>query len=187
MKTLKDFIKESQEINESLLGDIIRKLLDTSLSWIGSSAKWVADHIVKATSELWNTAKNLTDKEWDILRRRSGYRGYGAPRDEYEYAKIMTGLHKGKNYGERLKYINDTFGNSEYNGKHSDDWVLTLRIEQMKWAFEVLSDPTAEKEYKETAMAFLNDIKKRDKNGKYGLTKQIDDFLKDYEKHNNKK
>ena len=49
MKTLKDFIKESQEINESLFGDIVRKLLDTSLSWIGSSAKWVADHVAKTT------------------------------------------------------------------------------------------------------------------------------------------
>ena len=187
MKSLKQFIKESQEINESLVGDVVRKLLDTSLSWIEGSAKWVADHIVKATSELWGTAKNLTDKEWDILRRRSGYGGYGAPRDEYEYAKIMAGLHKGKNYGERLNYINDTFGNSGEGGKHSPDWLLNLRIEQMKWSFEVLSDPTAANEYKETAMTYLNDIKKRDKTGKYGLTKQIDDFLKDYEKHNKKK
>ena len=88
MKTLKDFIKESQEINESLLGDIIRKLLDTSLSWIGSSAKWVADHVAKTTTELWNTTKHITDKGWDRLRFRSGYGGYGAPRDEYEYTKI---------------------------------------------------------------------------------------------------
>ena len=109
MKTLKDFIKESQEINESLLGDIIRKLLDTSLSWIGSSAKWVADHVAKTTSELWNTTKHITDKGWDRLRFRSGYGGYGAPTDEYEYAKIMAGLQKEKDFNKRLKYIDDTF------------------------------------------------------------------------------
>ncbi len=57
MKTLKDFIKESQEINEGLFGDIVRKLLDTGLSWIGSSAKFIADQAVNATAEIWKTNK----------------------------------------------------------------------------------------------------------------------------------
>ena len=55
VKELKDFIKESQEINESLLGDIIRKLLDTGLSWIEGSVKWIAN------------------KSADVLKKISGF------------------------------------------------------------------------------------------------------------------
>ena len=44
-------------------------------------------------------------------------------------------------------------------------------------------------ENRKKALNELNHIKLLDENanGKYGLAKQIDDFLKDYEKHNNKK
>ena len=187
MKSLKQFIKESQEIHESLVGDVVRKLLDTGLSWIEGSAKWVAEHIAKVTAELWDTAKNLTDKEWDILRRRSGYGGYGAPRDEYEYAKIMAGLHRGKNYSERIKNINDIIDELDHKSGNNSNWVVVMRVEQMKEAFNTLNDPKASDEDKKDAKHSLDLIKKFDKTGKYGLTKQIDDFLKDYEKHNKKK
>ena len=189
MKTLKDFIKESQEINEGLLGDIVRKLLDTGLSWIEGSAKWVADHIVKTTAELWNTTKHITDKGWDILRTRSGHGGYGAPRDEYEYAKIMAGLHRGKYLDDDLKYIDDTFKKLKSEFGSDDDWVKIIHIEHMQACFKALSNPKTPDEQRKKALNELNHIKLLDKNknGKYGLTKQIDDFLKDYEKHNNKK
>lgn len=59
MKTLKDFIKESQEINEGLISEIILKLLDASIKWIGDGAKWLADQSVKATSEVWNSGKQM--------------------------------------------------------------------------------------------------------------------------------
>ena len=69
MKTLKDFIKESQEINESLFGDIVRKLLDTGLSWIGSSAKFIADQAVNATAEIWKTNKQAFIDVYKDFRR----------------------------------------------------------------------------------------------------------------------
>ena len=193
MKTLKDFIKESQEINESLFGDIVRKLLDTSLSWIGSSAKWVADHVVKTTAELWNTTKHITDKGWDRLRFRSGYGGYGAPRDEYEYAKIMAGLQKEKDFNKRLKYIDDTFNELKHEFGSNYNWASHFYEQRMKAAFITLSDPTATDEDKEDAKKILDDIKRKvernetSKYDKYGFAKQIDDFLKDYEKHNDNK
>ena len=62
----------------------------------------------------------------------------------------------------------------------------------MKAAFITLSDPTSTDEDKEDAKKILDDIKRKvesDEKGKYtkyGFTKQIDDFLKDYEKHNKK-
>lgn len=189
MKSLTQFIKESQYIDESLIGDVVRKLLDTGLSWIEGSAKWVADHIVKTTAELWDTSKHITDRGWGILRTRSGYGGYGAPRDEYEYAKIMAGLHRGKDLEDELKYINDTFAKLKSEFGSNDDWIKNSHVQRMQACFAALSNPKTSDEEKETALKELNHIKLLDKNknGKYGLTKQIDDFLKDYEKHNKEK
>ena len=189
MKSLTQFIKESQEIHESLIGDVVRKLLDTGLSWIEGSAKWVADHVVKTTAELWDTAKHIPDNEWTILRRRSGYGGYGAPRDEYEYAKIMAGLQQEKDFKKRLKNIDDTFkklGNT-------DNRAALYYDQAMKASFLTLSDPTASDEDKKDAMKILDDIKRKvEKNedgkfDKYDFVKQIDDFLKEYDKRNKKK
>ena len=68
MKTLKDFIKESQEINEGLFGDIIRKLLDTGLSWIEGSVKWIADKSVDAVSEVWKTHRDVLTTTYSDFR-----------------------------------------------------------------------------------------------------------------------
>ena len=59
MKSLTQFIKESQHINEGLLGDIVRKLLDTGLSWIGGSVKWIADKMADSVSGIWKTHKDV--------------------------------------------------------------------------------------------------------------------------------
>ena len=188
MKSLKQFIKESQYIDESLIGDVVRKLLDTGLSWIEGSAKWVADHVVKTTAELWDTTKHITDKGWDRLRFRSGYGGYGAPKDEYEYAKIMAGLQREKDFNKRLKYIDDTFNELKDEFGSNYNWSKNFHVQTMQACFLTLSDSTATDEERKKALNELNHIKLLDKNanGKYGLTKQIDDFLKDYEKHNKK-
>lgn len=69
MKTLKDFIKESQEINEGLFGDIVRKLLDTGLSWIGSSVKWIADKSADVVGEVWKTHKDTLRDVYSDFRR----------------------------------------------------------------------------------------------------------------------
>ena len=69
MKTLKDFIKESQEINESLFGDIVRKLLDTGLSWISGSVKWIANKSADAVSDIWKTHRDVLTNTYSEFRR----------------------------------------------------------------------------------------------------------------------
>lgn len=69
MKTLKDFIKESQEINEGLFGDIIRKLLDTGLSWIEGSVKWIANKSADAVGEVWKTHRDVLTTTYSDFRR----------------------------------------------------------------------------------------------------------------------
>lgn len=69
MKTLKDFIKESQEINEGLFGDIVRKLLDAGLSWIEGSVKWLADKSADAVGEVWKTHKDTVGTVYTDFRR----------------------------------------------------------------------------------------------------------------------
>lgn len=187
MKSLTQFIKESQHIDESLFGDIVRKLLDTGLSWLEGSAKWVADHVVKTTAELWDTTKNVTEKGWERLRLRSGYRGHGAPQDEYEYSRMMNGLHTEKDFHKRLSYIDDTFNEIKNEFGNKENWLAHWYEQRMKTCFICLSDPNSTDKEKEEAKTILKDIIKMDKNKKYGLGQIIEEFLKDYEKNNKKK
>ena len=69
MKSLKQFIKESQEIHESLIGDIVRKLLDTGLSWIEGSAKWIATKSTDAVGEIWKTHRDVLTTTYSDFRR----------------------------------------------------------------------------------------------------------------------
>ena len=69
MKSLKQFIKESQEIHESLFGDIVRKLLDTGLSWIEGSVKWIANKSAEAVGEVWKTHRDVLTTTYSDFRR----------------------------------------------------------------------------------------------------------------------
>ena len=74
MKSLKQFIKESQHIDESLFGDIVRKLLDTGLSWIEGSVKWIANKSTDAVGEIWKTHRDvLTNTYYDFRRSHPEY------------------------------------------------------------------------------------------------------------------
>ena len=99
----------------------------------------------------------------------------------------MAGLHREKDFRKRLKYIDDTFDELEDEFGNKSNWAAHWHEQRMKTCFLTLSDPTATDKEKEDAKKILNDIKIKDKNGKYGLTKLIDDFLKDYEKKQNQK
>ena len=69
MKSLTQFIKESQEIHESLFGDIVRKLLDTGLSWIEGSVKWIANKSTDAVGEIWKTHRDILGTTYSDFRR----------------------------------------------------------------------------------------------------------------------
>ena len=99
----------------------------------------------------------------------------------------MSGLQRERNFYKRNEYIDDTFDGleNEFGGK--DNWVAHWYEQRMKSCFICLSDPDSTDKEKEDAKKILNDIKAKDKNSKYGLSKIIDNFLKDYEKNNKKK
>ena len=69
MKSLTQFIKESQEIHESLIGDVVRKLLDTGLSWIEGSVKWIANKSTDAVGEIWKTHRDVLTTTYSDFRR----------------------------------------------------------------------------------------------------------------------
>ena len=69
MKSLKQFIKESQYIDESLIGDIVRKLLDTGLSWIEGSVKWIANKSTDAVGDVWKTHRDVLTTTYSDFRR----------------------------------------------------------------------------------------------------------------------
>ena len=102
-------------------------------------------------------------------------------------------LSKEKDFNKRLKYIDDTFNELKREFGNNSNWAAHFYEQKMKAAFITLSDPAATDEDKEDAKKILDDIKRKvEKNetgkyDKYGFVKQIDDFLKDYEKHNKKK
>ena len=92
MKTLKDFIKESQEINESLLGDIIRKLLDTGLSWIEGSVKWIANKSADAFGDIWKTHRDVLINTYSDFRRSHPEYNKSLPRTINTPAEFSAGL-----------------------------------------------------------------------------------------------
>ena len=92
MKTLKDFIKESQEINESLFGDIVRKLLDTSLSWISGSVKWIANKSADAISDIWKTHRDVLTNTYSEFRRSHPEYNKSLPRTLNTPAEFSAGV-----------------------------------------------------------------------------------------------
>lgn len=189
MKSLTQFIKESQEINEGLLGDIVRKLLDTSLSWIEGSAKWVADHVVKTTAELWDTTKGLTkhisDHGWDMMRQESGVGGKGAPKSQEEFISILNGVAKDKPLNECVQTINDLYKEMEDEVEDKELLKTYLFTAPMNRAQGILTNKKSSKKERDEAIKVLEDIKKECPK----LARSINAFVKKYkeEQKNNKK
>lgn len=71
MRNINDYINEHLNVNEGLIGDIIRKLLDTGLRWIEGSVKYIADKSVDATKEIWHTHKDYLIDEYDRIMRHN--------------------------------------------------------------------------------------------------------------------
>ena len=121
MKSLTQFIKESQEINESLFGDIIRKLLDTGLSWIEGSVKWIADKSADAVGEVWKTRKDTLGTVYSDFRRTHPQYNFlpEMPNNPKDYALLDISIlyNKGVTAEHKIDYATNLI-NSFKTGKH---------------------------------------------------------------------
>lgn len=163
MKTLKDFIKESQEINEGLFGDIVRKLLDTGLSWIGSSAKFIADQAVNVTAEIWKTNKEAFIDVYKDFRR-----------SHPEYNNILPARISSQQ--DAVEAYIDMFYDPNIAAKHkieqASKWIKRLKTgggksgavesQVARYAADcyngICSNPKASNEDKKLAEDFLKDV-----------------------------
>lgn len=168
MKTLKTYI------NEGLISEIILKVLDASLSWLGAASKFVADNLVNATSELWKTGKGMTNEFWTDFRERSRYQGKGLPKNEKELSKALANMYEYNSLDEIKEFLE----------KYKDSLPSEFTIEYLigKAEADLLSNKTSEEE-KQKALKLLNEAKA--KNPK--LRDKINSVIKEYNKKNRTK
>lgn len=167
MKTLVNYI------NEGLISEIILKILDASLSWIGASAKFIGDNLVSATGELWKSGKGMTKEFWDDFREKSHYKGDGMPRNERELTKYMAEIYKYNNLNEVKEFL------EKYKDSLPSEFTINFLVGKAKEV--LLNDKTPDSEKKE-ALKILEEAKK-----KYPkMQENIDKILKEYENKNNK-
>lgn len=175
MKRLNDYIVEKQQINEgSLIGDIIRKLLDTTLSWIGSAAKWVADTCKEAAAEGWNTFKNTNEKLWLEYCKETGYNG-PKPKNEREFNELLA-----KRYFSKESFNDDAFKDFKTHAKllgmNKDATALSLCGYYQTVAAENTKKPKTLK----VCVEKLNELLEEDLKGT--TKKRISDVIAEIEK-----
>lgn len=172
MKTLTNYIKESQRINEGLLSDIIMKLLDTGLSWLGSASKFIADNLVGATAEMWKTAKGVTEEGWKYWAESSNIRYAGPPKSERDFVKYINPFFEEKNADKRNQNIDELF--KQLKNYNTDEQTLEFMYlsTRMQSAFITLSDENASKKQIKDAEKILNEIASKDNI----LKKEIEEF-----------
>lgn len=64
MKNLSDYINEHLEVNEGIIGDVIRKLLDAGINWINKGFEFLGDSVKGISNKIWNEIA----KDNDLLR-----------------------------------------------------------------------------------------------------------------------
>lgn len=178
MKTLTNYIKDSQKVNEGLISEIILKLLDASLSWLGSASKFVADNLVNATGELWKSAKGITEEGWKYWADRTGVKYTHPPKNERDLAPYINSLIDERDFDKRNKEIDNFFKDMEKNMDEQTRINMYLNI-RMQSAFVTLSDPNATDEQKKAADKILNEVASKNNI----LKKQIEDFRKNLKKN----
>jgi hypothetical protein len=165
MKTLTNYI------NEGLIADIILKLVDASLSWIGGASKFIGDNLVNATGELWKSGKGMTKEFWDDFRERSHFRGDGMPRNEKELSKYLAEMYKYNSLDEVREFL------EKYKDTLPSDFTVNFLVGKAK---ETLLNDKSSKEEKTEALKILEEAKK-----KYPKLKDnIDEILNEYKKKN---
>lgn len=163
MKTLKDFIKESQEINESLFGDIVRKLLDTGLSWIGSSAKFIADQAVNATAEIWKTNKQaFIDVYRDFRRSHPEYNDILPARisTPQDMAAAYTSLYYNPNIPAKEKIDTASAQIKSYKNRTGKPGDIEAQVSNIAadCYLGICSNPKVSNKDKQLAENFLNNV-----------------------------
>lgn len=188
MKTLKDFIKESQEINEGLIADIILKLLDASIKWIGDGAKWLADQSVKATNEIWNTGKHTYRLLHDDF-----YRAYpnlipkNAPTNAKEAASLESIIANDPNISaddkikSAIKQIKNIKSDSHKGSKPGaiEDYIVYKIADTYTGITE---NPKSTSEDKQKADKFLKEILSNESDD---IRKRVYDAIKEYKEQKN--
>ena len=164
MKTLKDFIKESQEINEGLLGDIVRKLLDTGLSWIEGSVKWIANKSTEAVGEIWKTHRDVLTTAYSDFRRT--YPQYKflpetvKTPDEYAELNIAIYFNDSIPADDKINRANTLIANlKKRKGSKPGAVEAQIAIETSQCYVGIIKNPKATASDKAKADKFLNNIK----------------------------
>ncbi len=163
MKTLKDFIKESQEINEGLLGDIVRKLLDTGLSWIEGSVKWIANKSTDAVGEIWKTHRDVLTTTYSDFRRT--YPQYKflpeTPKTPREYAinNIAIFFEEDVKAEHKIDYANDLIAKFKRK-ERTPGSANNLIVDVVRQCYVgIIKNPKAIASDKAKADNFLNNVK----------------------------
>ena len=162
MKSLKQFIKESQEIHESLFGDIVRKLLDTGLSWIEGSVKWIANKSTDAVGEIWKTHRDILGTTYSDFRRT--YPQYNflpeTPKSVTEYAQsdILIFYDERISADDKIAYANDLI--SKVKKKKAKPGAAESYIAQttVNCYIGIIKNPKAASADKSKADKFLNAV-----------------------------
>lgn len=170
MKTLTNYI------NEGLIADIILKLVDASLSWLGGASKFIADKLASATKELWDSGKNLGDKFWKHYNSVYGT-NYDNPKNQNDLntriVKDILSERDTKKRGEKIKRL---FGNSDIEVDAEFQYII-----YMVDAFETIADPNASKADKKEANKKLDKIRIECPS----LKREIDEFRQNLNNQNN--
>ena len=182
MKSLKQFIKESQEINESLVGDIIRKLLDTGLSWIEGSVKWIANKSTDAVGEIWKTHKDvLTTTYSDFRRTYPQYKFLPETiKTPEEYAEFNIAIYFNDNIpaDDKIKRANTLITNlKKRKGGKPGAVESQIAIETSQCYVGIIKNPNATADDKVKANKFLNAVISSNNDDVKVL---IEEYIKDY-------
>lgn len=122
MKSLQSFI------NEGLISDIILRLLDAGIAWIGKGLDFVGENIKAASGEIWDVYKNsLKNREDNPNENKAN--PFFKIKNETQLMKYITseGL-KGNTYQERVNEINKTmeFFKEYAQCDEEDDGYITM-------------------------------------------------------------
>ena len=191
MKSLKQFIKESQEINESLVGDIIRKLLDTGLSWIEGSVKWIANKSTEAISDIWKTHRDVLINTYSDFRRSHPEYNKSLPRTLNTPAEFSAGLinvfyDKNKSADHKIELATKLIKNTIDNGS-SEEKGNSIAMIATDCYLGISRSPEATADDKAKAKKFLQNIKSSvdvgtakliDSTIKYRMAEKVDGYQK---------